>query len=434
VGRGYSFAEWRRWLAQQLDLNTFRDTGVESPVLFTHLAATRWRQFDAVLLLGSDAAHLPAPANAGQWFNDAVRASLGLPLASAQQAQVRDDLLALLAINDNVLASWQASKNGEPNLLSPHLEMLRALHLLAYRDDLAASDLGELLAQARVQGEAFALPPAGEMPRPAVQPELLPQRVSPSGYNSLVACPYQFYARHMLRLNELDEVREELDKRDYGTWVHAALQRFHDEFKSLLEHEREVVEAALRRISAEVFAGALAHDYLAQAWLLRWQAQIPAYIDWQLANERAGWRYSGAETEFEIGVMESLTLRGRIDRIDYQSEDMEALRVLDYKTQAVAPLRNKLKEPGEDVQLACYAHDLHASEAAFVALDGGKVDAVTPPHDIAELARLNIERLKRVFERMHQGAALPAHGAESVCGYCEMRGLCRQGQWEETHG
>ena len=429
-----NFAEWRRWLAQQLDLNTFRDLAVESPVLFTHLAATRWRQFDAVLLLGSDAAHLPAPANAGQWFNDAVRASLGLPLAGVQQAQVRDDLLALLAINGTVLASWQASKNGEPNLLSPHLEMLRALHLLAYRDDLAADELGELLAQARVQGEAFALPPAGEMPRPAVQPELVPQRVSPSGYNSLVACPYQFYARHMLRLNELDEVREELDKRDYGTWVHAALQRFHDEYKVLLEHEREAVEEGLRRISAEVFVEALAHDYLAQAWLLRWQAQIPAYIDWQFANERAGWRYSGAETEFEIGVMENLTLRGRIDRIDYQIADMEVLRVLDYKTQAMTPLRNKLKEAGEDVQLACYAYDLHASEAAFVALDGGKVDAVTPPQDIGELAQLNIERLKNVFERMHQDAAMPANGAESVCGYCEMRGLCRHGQWEDAHG
>ncbi len=132
--------------------------------------------------------------------------------------------------------------------------------------------------------------------------------------------------------------------------------------------------------------------------------------------------------------MENLTLRGRIDRVDYQSEDMEALRVLDYKTQAVAPLRNKLKEAGEDVQLACYAYDLHASEAAFVALDGGKVDAVSPPQDIAELSRLNIERLKNVFKRMHQGAALPANGAESVCGYCEMRGLCRHGQWEEAHG
>jgi len=46
-----SFAEWRRWLSQQLDLNTYRDLSVDSPVLFTHLPATRWRSFDAVLLL-----------------------------------------------------------------------------------------------------------------------------------------------------------------------------------------------------------------------------------------------------------------------------------------------------------------------------------------------------------------------------------------------
>lgn len=429
-GTRCSFAEWRRWLAQQLDLNTFRDLAVESPVLFTHLAATRWRSFDALLLLGCDAMHLPAPANAGQWFNDAVRASLGLPMSSVQQTQVRDDLLAILALNGTVLASWQASKNGEPNLLSPHLEMLRALHLLAYRDDLSAHELGEMLNAARVQSEAFALPPVGTMPRPAVRPALFPGHISPSGYNSLVACPYQFHARKLLRLNELDEVREELDKRDYGTWVHAALQRFHDEFKLLMEHEREQIEAGLRRISTEVFAEALAHDYLAEAWLLRWQAQIPAYLDWQLANEHAGWRYSGAEVPFEIGVADGLILRGRIDRIDVHSEDAENLRVLDYKTQAILPLKHKLKEAGEDVQLACYVYDLHAGEAAFVALDGAKVDAVPPPHDIAELAQLNIDRLRGIFERMQQGAAMPAHGAERACSYCEMRGLCRHGAWE----
>lgn len=145
-----SFAEWRRWLSQQLDLNTYRDVGVESPVLFTHLPATRWRSFDAVLLLGCDAMHLPAPANAGLWFNDAVRSTLGLPLSGAQQAQVRDDLLALLAMNDNVLVTWQGSRNGEPNLLSPHIEMLRALHLLAFKHDLMDTELGGLLEGAQV--------------------------------------------------------------------------------------------------------------------------------------------------------------------------------------------------------------------------------------------------------------------------------------------
>ncbi|MDO9010589.1 MAG: PD-(D/E)XK nuclease family protein [Gallionella sp.] len=447
-----SFAEWRRWLSQQLDLNTFRDVSVDSPVLFTHLPATRWRSFDAVLLLGCDAMHLPAPANAGQWFNDAVRATLGLPLSSRQQAQVRDDLLGLLAMNDNVLVTWQDRRDGEPNLLSPHLEMLRALHLLAFGDDLMDTELSGMLEGAKVRTQTAGVFPAqlrgkapscsvkdsgfstqhpSAMPRPVVAPEMLPSRISPSGYNSLMACPYQYFARHVLRLNELDEVREELDKRDYGTWVHEVLQRFHAEIPLLNNHDQADAEQVLRRISDEVFAGALAHDYLAQAWLLRWQAQIPAYLDWQRDNEDAGWRYQAAEQPIRLEVAENLLLSGRIDRIDVRVDDATMSAVLDYKTQAVNVLKNKLKEPGEDVQLACYAQAAGAGVAAFVSLEDDKVLAVAPPQDIGELAQLNLERLQTVFAQMRDGTGLPAHGAEKVCSYCEMKGLCRRGEWQD---
>jgi ATP-dependent helicase/nuclease subunit B len=428
------FAEWRRWLSQQLDLNTYRDLSVDSPVLFTHLPATRWRRFDAVLLLGCDAMHLPAPSNAGQWFNDAVRATLGLPLAKAQQLQARDDLLALLALNSTVLISWQAGKNGEPNLLSPHLEMLRALHLLAFKHDLMDTELAELIPLTRVRSEdrGSRIEDRGLMPSPIVLAELIPQRISPSGYNSLVACPYQYFARHVLRLNELDEVREELDKRDYGTWVHAVLQRFHTEIPVLQTHDQADAELVMQRISREVFAGALAHDYLAQAWLLRWQALIPAYLTWQLENEDAGWRYQGSEVSFKIDVTENLQLGGRLDRVDEYLNEPANLSVIDYKTQSIQILKNKLKEPGEDVQLACYSSAVSASAAIFVSLEDEIVLAVAPGEDIVELAELNLDRLKTVFAQLRDGVGLPAHGAEKICGYCEMKGLCRSGEWQET--
>ncbi len=131
-----SLTEWRHWLAQQLDEHTFLDLTIDSPVLLTHLAATRWRSFEAVLMLGCDAAHLPGTGDSRRWFNDAVRSTLGLPTREVYLAQQRDDLLALLAMNDTILVTWQASKSGEANLLSPCFEMLRALHELAYGDDL----------------------------------------------------------------------------------------------------------------------------------------------------------------------------------------------------------------------------------------------------------------------------------------------------------
>ena len=216
--------------------------------------------------------------------------------------------------------------------------------------------------------------------------------------------------------------------------MHTALQRFHAEFPQLQNHDCGQLAEALQRISTEVFADALARDYLAQAWLLRWQKQIPAYLEWQLDNELAGWRYLEAEKPFAVEVTENLTLHGRIDRIDSRSDDKGTLCVLDYKTQAIAKLKDKLKDAGEDVQLACYAYARAASDAAFVGLEGDRVIAVAPPNDVGELARLNIARLGKVFEQMRAGTTLPANGIDTVCAYCEMQGLCRKAEWESAHG
>ena len=284
-----------------------------------------------------------------------------------------------------------------------------------------------MLEDAEVGGADFPLPNAAAMPAPSAPKNLIPSRISASGYNSLVACPYQYYARHMLRLNEMDEVREGVEKRDYGEWVHDILHRFHQQFPVLGEHARTVLEEALQQISCEVFASAVERDYLARAWLLRWQQAMPAYLDAQLNSEAEGWRYQNGEVPFELPLEEELTLHGRIDRVDVQTDG--AVRVLDYKMMEATRLRNKLKEPGEDVQLACYAHVYEADEAAFVSIEKDKVIAVAPSQDLPELSQANIKRLTELFAQMRGEAAMPAHGVDETCTYCEMRGLCRKSEW-----
>jgi ATP-dependent helicase/nuclease subunit B len=418
----YRFGEWRRWLAQQLDTKTYLDTGVESPVRFTHLAGARWRAFDAVLLLGCDAAHLPRAADGGRWFNDAVRGSLGLPTRAMEAARQRDDLRALLTLNDCVLATWQKDKDGEERLLSPFLEMLRDLHDLAYQDDLADDQLQHYLTLEEAHG-AEAL--QSSCPAPAVAQELVAGTISISAYNSLVACPYQFYARHLLRLNELDEVQEGIEKRDYGEHVHDILHRFHSRYPQVSGHPLLAMETVMREISEEVFAKLLERDFSARAWLARWYKALPGYLDWQLKNEEQGWRYAEAESTFAI-ELDNVRLRGRIDRMDVK-EDQK--RVLDYKTQSAQKLIGMLREPGEDVQLACYAFAHGAAAAEFVSLEGETARSIAPPHDLAQLAELNAARLAQVMGRVRNGAGLPANGVDAVCRHCEMRGLCRKGEW-----
>jgi len=419
----FGFSAWRRWLAQRLDALTYRNSRIDSPVRFTHLAATRWRPFDAVIILGADADHLPAVGSVGRWFNDGVRHSLNLPTLAQRATQQRDDLQCLLAMNTCVLATWQASRNGEECMLSPYLEILRDLHWLSYRDNLDDTILDGLLA---VEKQQIASLPLATAPQVVIPADCLPQKISISAYNSLIACPYQFYARYVLKLNELDEVRESLEKRDYGDRVHQILHRFHEQYRRLTEHSATELETALQQISEEVFADLLKNDFLARAWLARWLKAVPAYLENQLASAAEGWRYQQGETPIKL-QLDGVELYGRIDRLDVNDEQR---RVLDYKLQSLATLRNKLREPGEDVQLACYAAAHQAQVAAFIGIDGEAVKEVAPTQAIETLSQLNLQRLSQVMTQLRAGKVAVANGIEAVCQHCEMGAICRQAEWQ----
>jgi ATP-dependent helicase/nuclease subunit B len=313
-------------------------------------------------------------------------------------------------------------RGDEANLPCPELSLLSVLHGRAWGDGLmAAPDAGT---------HAFGPQPGGgtAMPRPAA-PQRVPLRLSASAYASLMACPYQFFARRMLGLVEVEEVREALEKRDYGEFVHRILQRFHAAHPQLSGRPEEVLAAELEAISREVFAPEIEENFLEHAWLARWLKCAPGYVAWQKAREAAGWRYAGGElareTALPLADGGEVVLAGRLDRLDRRADGSEA--VLDYKTKNAQGLRQRLADPAEDVQLACYAllQGGRVDEAAYVALDGEKpVDVPLP--DVQDMAGAQGARLATAIGALRAGAALPAHGVDAVCAWCEMRGLCRK--------
>lgn len=415
----YTMQEWRRWLSLQLDSLEYCDQTIASPVRITHLSATRCRKFDAVLLLGCDADHLPGALDNSRWFNDAVRGSLNLQTRSSHTARMRDDLCALLTINNDVLVTWQHAKKGEPNLLSPYLEMVHSAHESVFVEDLVDDKLALYLAAE--EPSRFAAT-TNSMTFATVPKALVPSTVSISGYNSLVACPYQFYARHILRLNEMDDVQEEMEKNNYGEAVHAILNAFHTVFPVLSGISQDELNSTLQQISRDEFKKLEFYGFETNAWLERWLSTVPAYIEWQLSSEKEGWQVVLMEAPFEV-PLDGVTLRGRIDRVDVQEG---ARRVIDYKTQNDQALRDKVREAGEDVQLASYAFAKQASAGTFLSVENGKARSVEPKHDMQQLAALNSERLVSVMRRVRSGDGMPANGIESACQHCEMRGLCRK--------
>ena len=421
----FRFSEWRHWLNQRFENATFLDTGIDSSVVFTHLPATRLRAFDAALLLGCDSAHLPAPPPASVFFNQAVRANLNLPTwQDTLQAEQRD-VAGLLARSTEMLATWQAFQHSEPNLLSPLLALLTTCHAQAYGTGLSDTRLNALLAQQARQPLSTPHP----APAPTLSATTIPKEISASGYASLMTCPYQYFARHVLRLNELEEVQIDLEKRDFGTLVHHILYEFHHRYPLSGSDEPAQREANLRTISQHVFAPLLRSNYLSLAWLSQWEKLIPGYLAWQADREAQDWHWhSGEQKEhvpFTLNNGKQIALKGRLDRLD---SGPTGLIVLDYKMKNKGALIKQLKAAGEDVQLPVYA--LLAGElattAAYLSFDQEQVTLVQAEEDIQELAQQVATRLQSLFEQLHAGAGLPAHGAEAACAVCEMEGLCRR--------
>ena len=421
----FSLSAWRDWLNREFEAASFHDATVSSPIVVTPLGAVCLRRFEAALLIGGDARHM-APQSGSGFFNQSVRRELGLPTLEDRERKLRRDLELLLETVPRVVVTWASVLDGEANLLAPELSLLSTLHELAWKSDLFRRPLP---ARPEAEADCITAPVPTRQATPVAPWRLIPERISVSAYSSLVACPYRFFARHVLRLGEFDEVSEEIDKSDYGALVHRVLERFHERHPVLSVLAPSAALAALETCSDEVFAAAVEDDFLATGWRLRWGKQLPSYLEWQCGREMEGWRWAGAERNVRCllpleggGQVE---LYGRIDRVDARSG--EELALLDYKTQKAKPIRDRLDD---DLQLPAYVlmHG-HAVQAAYVALDDERVVAVACANEGASLeqdAANQGRRLVDIYAALRSGMALPAHGTDRVCLHCAMRGLCRR--------
>jgi ATP-dependent helicase/nuclease subunit B len=427
-------AEFRALLAERFEEIGFVERQVESPVALLPLAATSLRTFDAAILIGADAQHLPAAGGETLFLSNAVRADLGLATGDSERRAQSEQFAALVADTPRVIATWRRRSGDEPNALSPLLERLQFVCQRAAGQTLQ-------LSASRATFTVAASAPARPAPR---APQRLPDRISASDAQSLVTCPYQFYSRRLLGLARLEDVAELPDKRDAGQALHEVLRRFHAAWGAtdFSRCDADALAESLAAHAREVFAPLLERTPALAAFAHRFHGLIPGYVGWLRAHAAAGWRFRAAEQFHK----RSLTLRdgraielvGRVDRIDAQSDGR--IKVIDYKLRRAEQLKRALAEAGEDIQLPVYALLLDAgegTEAAYLSFERARDDddgvcEVAPAHPLAGLAQAVGARLHADLQRIADGAPLPAHAAPSACQYCEMRGLCRRDYWE--HG
>ncbi len=391
-------------------------------VVITPLARVMLRPFAAIVFPGADDHHLGAGLSPQPLLTDAQAFALGIP--SAAQRRENEALAFAHAVSAcEVSLFYRRSEGAEPLSQSPLVERL-ALRLQR------AGRHFDTWADPRQRLSITPAPITMPAPRGAA---LLPPRLSASACEALRACPYRFHALHLLRLREAEELDDEIEKRDYGTWLHAVLMTFHEQ-----RSQPDTPAAELTRLMAIAQQHKLALG-LDDADFLPFDAGFaelaPRYIAWLHERDAQGAQWSQGELAREIQPegWQGIALYGRVDRLDQlRGSGME---LIDYKTGSAGALREKVKRPYEDTQLAVYAALMQPEtrgplQAMYLAL-ARKIETIAHP-DVQQSASALVHGLGHDLARIRGGAGMPALGEGQICDYCEARGLCRRDHWASS--
>ncbi len=406
-----SLADFTAWASDCLENASFKPGADESAtqVVVLPLAQVLARPFEAIVIAAADEQRLPAsPEPVGHW-SAAQREALGLPSRSALSAELQAVWASALSV-PHVDVLWRSAEGEQVLQPSPLLQRWLLTH-----EALTAQD-------PRVIQQVQATPTLPPQPTAGA---LRITSLSASSYSDLRTCPYRFFALRLLGLQEADELETEIDKRDFGSWLHSVLADFHVRRKA---NFNAMDDAALLDQCA-------ADKRIADAGFIPFAAAWPqvrnSYLLWLGQHESEGWQFDESELTRNL-AHDSIELKGRLDRVDRLSRGPEAgtAYVLDYKTESTSVSKERVKNPLEDTQLAFYAallgeDDIHA---AYVNV-AERSTVSTPQPNIMPARDALLAGISTDVQRIHAGHTLPALGEGAACDYCAARGLCRKDMW-----
>lgn len=429
--------EFRAWLGASLERDHFRPATTGSPVQLLSLEQSRLARFDALVIAGAERDLLPGSPADSAYFNDGVRRELGLPTRSRELALRWHHFRRLLQAAPRVLVSRRREQDGEEILPCPWVEALETFHRAAYGRSLEDRTLCAWVERPECQvrpPEPAPPPPPTAAPRPRLPARAVPRALTAAAHQRLIDCPYQFFSADCLRLRSLDEIREALEKSDYGERVHRCLQAFHGNVRGLpgpfgepvRADSRERAIALLEDIARAVFAEDLEDNFQHRGWLRRWLQLIPDYVDWEIRRQRQ-WLPQQVEQARERTLADGWRLRGRLDRVDGDAQGQRA--ILDYKTGRTPAVEEVLA--GEAVQLTTYALLEPAAQVEYLRVDetSMKTVGIADADTLQALSRAVEARLVEVLTAAAESAPLPAWGDAETCSHCAMPGVCRRDAW-----
>ena len=342
------------------------------------------------------------------WLSRPMRHALGLDLPERRISLSAHDFAQTLGANEVILA-YPAKLAGTPSVPSRFVQRLAAVAGEQRWQEVCARG-ARYLAWARALDRPAEVKRV-EKPMPKPPRAARPTGLSVTDIENWLRDPYTIYAKHILKLRELDAVDMPPGAADRGIVIHAALSDFTKNFAAALPADPA---AALIDIGRKHFATLEDYPEARAFWWPRFRRIARWFAGWE-KGRRASLAVLTAELQgrIEISLGERVfTLRARADRIERLAGGRYA--ILDYKTGQV-PSEKQVRigvSPQLTLEAAILRHggfpdipaDASIAELVYVSLKGGDPAGDGVPIDFKNgdadfHAERALEKLTSVAER-----------------------------------
>ncbi|WP_038029240.1 PD-(D/E)XK nuclease family protein [Thermonema rossianum] len=376
-----------RGLFQQMthDRFVYPDTSSgNSRIHLLGLSESRLLDFDNLIFVTANEGYLPAEVEFRSLLPYAFHKELGLPLPEEQMMKTTQDVYRLLHHARKIVMMQVENDDYEPSRYLYQIED----ELCVYNRNISLQKIQLRLPQAKSKAEeTFAIKKDGEVIG-KIREYLEKNGLSPSALDSYLSCPLRFYFSYVLKFKKEDEISEELENNEFGTVLHAVLEKLFKNYegKEITQEELDkwLSDAVCDQASGVPKGKPVIKQMIEQELTKRGQTNegsgllakvaletiIERFLHLQkkeMGNQK--WSIEGLELRMEeekrivlpvevegLGRVEA-RLKGIIDRADKRMDPQtgqEVYYVIDYKSGRVRPKDLQLSLDDLD---ALFSHD-----------------------------------------------------------------------------
>ena len=434
------FNIWQNLILHHMEKSNFTPDFPDHGVFLMNPGQAELMQFDALAIIALDNRHFPHQPQTGL-INENIRRELGLETYEQSVGMQFMLFRTLLESTEYLLLSCQQYAGGRQLMPSAWFTAIHHFHKIAYGNltDYELQDIARHCSALDLSTEQGFKPQIQSIAKLPAPKQLWPQVLSVNAYQNIINCPYQFYARYLLKIYNRPKVSDYWEAMNYGTYLHECLQKLHIRLDDSHEQPIWIVEkrseiiAQAQEILEKQFRKSASDNYANYFWLNDAREAMAYYIDWMIERQQEQTILSAqTETKLKKEVAKNLSMMGFADLI-LQTKNGSIL--IDYKTGSLA--HNKDIQNGEHIQLSSYALlDKDVNTAIYLALGAkNKGDHRTMQRkDLTEYRNKNLQRLLNIKADYDSEQPLSAWGnKQNACRYCDYAGLCRRPAWDEYH-